>query len=104
MALRPLQNRLVAERVEEAEQTSAGGIIIPDAAKEKPQEAVVIAVGPGKLGEDGKRQALDVQVGDRILIGKYAGNELTVDNQEVVILTEDEVLAVVEGVSQKKAA
>jgi len=104
MALRPLQNRLVAERVEEAEQTSAGGIIIPDAAKEKPQQAVVLAVGPGKLGDDGKRQALDVQVGDRILIGKYAGNELTVDNQEVVILTEDEVLAVVEGVSQKKAA
>jgi len=97
MALKPLQNRLVAERIEDAEQTSAGGIIIPDAAKEKPQEAVVIAVGPGKIDSDGNRQALDVQVGDRILIGKYAGNELTVDNKEVVILTEDEVLAVVES-------
>ena len=104
MTLRPLQNRLVAERIEDAEQKSSGGIIIPDSAKEKPQEATVIAVGPGKVDKDGKRQALDVKVGDRILIGKYSGNEITVDNKDVVILTEDEVLAVVEKVGKKKAA
>jgi len=104
MTLRPLQNRLVAERIEDAEQKSSGGIIIPDSAKEKPQEATVIAVGPGKVDKDGKRQALDVKVGDRILIGKYSGNEITVDNKDVVILTEDEVLAVVEKVGNKKAA
>jgi len=104
MTLRPLQNRLVAERIEDAEQKSSGGIIIPDSAKEKPQEATVIAVGPGKVDKDGKRQALDVKVGDRILIGKYSGNEITIDNKDVVILTEDEVLAVVEKVGKKKAA
>lgn len=105
MALRPLHNRIVVERrVEEKEQKSTGGIIIPDSAKEKPQEATVLAVGPGKLDKDGKRQPLDVKVGDRVLIGKYAGTDVKVDDKEVVILTEDEVLAVVEGKSQKKAA
>jgi chaperonin GroES len=104
MALRPLHNRIVVERSEVAEQKSSGGIIIPDSAKEKPQEAVVIAVGPGKLDKDGKRQPMDVKVGDRILIGKYAGSDIKIDNKEYVILTEDEVLAVVEGKADKKKA
>ncbi len=104
MALRPLHNRIVVERTESDEQTSAGGIIIPDSAKEKPQEATVIAVGPGKLDDDGKRQPLDVQVGDRVLIGKYSGSDIELDNKEYVILTEDEVLAVVEDAAEKKAA
>jgi len=104
MALRPLHNRIVVERSESSEQTSAGGIIIPDSAKEKPQEATVIAVGPGKLDKDGKRQPLDVKVGDRVLIGKYAGSDIKLDNKEYVILTEDEVLAVVEGKGGAKKA
>ncbi len=104
MALRPLHNRIVVERGEVGEQKSTGGIIIPDSAKEKPQEATVIAVGPGKLDDDGKRLAMDVKVGDRILIGKYAGTEIKVDGKEVVILTEDEVLAVIEGAASQKAA
>jgi chaperonin GroES len=104
MALRPLHNRIVVERSEVGEQKSTGGIIIPDSAKEKPQEATVIAVGPGKLDDDGKRLAMDVKVGDQVLIGKYAGTEIKVDGKEVVILTEDEVLAVIEGVASKKAA
>lgn len=105
MALRPLQNRIVVERIEEDEQKS-GSIIIPDSAKEKPQEASVIAVGPGKRGDDGKILPLDVKVGDRILIGKYSGQEITVDGHDYVILGEDEVLAVVEGkaTESKKAA
>jgi len=105
MALRPLQNRIVVERIEETEQ-KAGSIIIPDSAKEKPQEASVIAVGPGKRGDDGKVLPLDVNVGDRILIGKYSGQEISVDGHDYVILSEDEVLAVVEGkkTGNKKAA
>ena len=104
MALRPLHNRIVVERSESSEQKSAGGIIIPDSAKEKPQEATVIAVGPGKLDDDGKRQPLDVKVGDRVLIGKYSGSDIKLDNKEYVILTEDEVLAVVEDKAGKKKA
>ena len=105
MALRPLHNRVVVERAESAEQKSAGGIIIPDSAKEKPQEAVVIAVGPGKIDKDGKRQPVDVKEGDRVLIGKYAGSDVKIDNKDYVILTEDEILAVVEGkAGAKKAA
>jgi chaperonin GroES len=104
MALRPLHNRIVVERSEVSEQKSIGGIIIPDSAKEKPQEATVIAVGPGKLDKDGKRQSMDVKVGDRVLIGKYAGSDIKLDNKEYVILTEDEVLAVVEGKSDAKKA
>jgi chaperonin GroES len=105
MALRPLHNRIVVERSETtSEQKSAGGIIIPDSAKEKPQEATVVAVGPGKIDKDGKRQPMDVQVGDRILIGKYSGSDIKLDNKEYVILTEDEVLAVIEGSADKKKA
>ncbi len=94
MALRPLHNRIIVERSTEGEQKQ-GSIIIPDSAKEKPQQATVISVGPGKINKDGKRIALDVEAGDVVLIGKYAGNEVTVDGSDYVILTEDEVLAVV---------
>jgi chaperonin GroES len=94
----------VVERVEQKEQTH-GSIIIPDSAKEKPQEATVVAVGPGKLEKDGKRAPMDVKAGDRVLIGKYSGSDIKVDGKEYVILTEDEVLAVIEdkGTSKKAA-
>lgn len=94
MALRPLHNRIIVERTTEGEQ-KAGSIIIPDSAKEKPQQATVTAVGPGRVNDDGKRLTLDVKVGDVVLIGKYAGNEVSVDGSDYVILVEDEVLAVV---------
>jgi chaperonin GroES len=91
--IRPLHDRVLARRIEEKEQMK-GGIIIPDTAKEKPQEAEIIAVGPGKIQEDGKRQAMDVSSGDRVLIGKYSGSEIKIDDEEYVILREDEILAV----------
>ena len=94
MNIRPLHDRVVVKRLEAKEQIR-GGIIIPDTAKEKPQEAEVIAVGPGKVLEDGKRSAMDVKAGDRILIGKYSGSEIKLDDQEYVIVREDEILAVV---------
>ncbi len=94
--VRPLHDRVLIKRVEEEEQVR-GGIIIPDTAKEKPQEAEVVAVGPGKLQEDGKRQPMDVKAGDRVLVGKYSGSEIKIDNDEYVILREDEILAVVNG-------
>jgi len=93
--IRPLHDRIVAKRVEAGEEVR-GGIIIPDSAKDKPQEAEVLAVGPGKLDDNGKRLPVDVKTGDRVLIGKYAGNEIKVDGQDVVILREDDVLAVIE--------
>ncbi|MEW6261098.1 MAG: co-chaperone GroES [Thermodesulfobacteriota bacterium] len=96
MKLRPLQDRILAQRVEE-ETTTKGGIIIPDTAKEKPAEGKVIAVGNGKLGEDGKRIAMEVKAGDRILFGKYAGTEVKIDGQEYLILREDDVLGVIEA-------
>ncbi len=92
--VRPLHDRVLVKRLEQDEQVR-GGIIIPDTAKEKPQEAEVVAVGPGKLQEDGKRQPMDVEVGNRILVGKYSGSEIKIDNEEFVILREDEILAVV---------
>ena len=95
MNIRPLHDRIVAKRVEAGEEVR-GGIIIPDSAKDKPQEAEVLAVGPGKLDDNGKRLPVDVKTGDRVLIGKYAGNEIKVDGQDVVILREDDVLAVIE--------
>ncbi len=95
MALRPLGNRVVVERVEEGEQAS-GGIIIPDSAKEKGQSAKIIAVGPGTKNDDGDVVPLDVKVGDTILVGKYSGNDVTVDGNDYVIMTEDEILGVVE--------
>ena len=94
MALRPLHDRILVERIEEEEQ-KVGGIIIPDSAKEKPQQGKVIAVGAGKADKDGKRIPLDVQNGDTILFGKYSGQEIKVDGNEYLIMREDEVLAVV---------
>ncbi len=92
--IRPLHDRVLAKRIEEGEQVR-GGIIIPDTAKEKPQEAEIIAVGPGKIQEDGKRAPMDVKAGDKVLIGKYSGSEIKIDDDDYVILREDEILAVV---------
>ncbi len=95
--VRPLHDRVLIKRVEEEEEQVRGGIIIPDTAKEKPQEAEVVAVGPGKLQDDGKRQPMDVKAGDRVLVGKYSGSEIKIDDDEYVILREDEILGVING-------
>ncbi len=95
MKIRPLQDRIIVKRIEE-EETSAGGIIIPDSAKEKPQEGKVVAVGKGKLREDGELQKLDVKKGDRVLFGKFAGTEVTLDGTEHVIIREEDVLGIVQ--------
>jgi chaperonin GroES len=92
--IRPLHDRVLVKRVEQQEQVR-GGIIIPDTAKEKPQEAEVVAVGPGKLNDEGKRTPLEVQPGDRILMGKYSGSEIKLDDTDYVICREDEILAVI---------
>lgn len=94
ISIRPLHDRILAKRIEEKEQVR-GGIIIPDTAKEKPLEAEVIAVGNGKLLEDGKTVPLDVKVGDRVLIGKYSGTEVKFDDNDYIILREEEVLGVI---------
>ena len=96
MKVRPLHDRLVVRRIEEKE-TARGGIIIPDTAKEKPQEGEVLAVGNGKLLDNGTKVALDVKVGDKSLFGKYSGTDIRLDGEDVLILREDEVLAVVES-------
>ena len=93
MKVRPLHDRLLVRRIEEKE-TVKGGIIIPDSAKEKPQEGEVLAVGNGKILENGTKVVLDVKVGDKILFGKYTGTDIKIDGEEVLILREDEVLAV----------
>jgi chaperonin GroES len=95
MKIRPLNDRVLVVRIEEKEKTS-GGIIIPDTAKEKPQEGKVIAVGPGKWDDDGKRIPLDVKKGDRVLFGKYAGNEITIEGIEHLIMKEDDILGITE--------
>ena len=95
MGIRPLQDRVIVKRLQEEEKTK-GGIIIPDSAKEKPAEGKVIAVGKGKIGEDGKLQPLDVKPGDRILFSKYAGTEVKVDGEETLIMREDDILGVIE--------
>jgi len=95
MKIRPLQDRLIVKRIDE-EETTKGGIIIPDSAKEKPQEGKVIAVGKGKVNEDGKVQPLDVKKGDRVLFSKYAGTEVNLDGDEHLIIREDDVLGVCE--------
>jgi chaperonin GroES len=95
MDLRPLHDRVLVKRLEEGEQRR-GGIIIPDSAKEKPQQALVKAVGNGKLLDSGERAALEVKAGDRILFGKYSGSEIKVDGDELLILKEDEILGVIE--------
>ena len=91
----PLQDRVLVRRLDEEEEASEGGIILPDSAKEKPQEGEVLAVGPGKVTDDGTRQNLDLKEGDRILFAKYAGTEVKVDSEELLIMREDDVLAVV---------
>jgi chaperonin GroES len=92
--VRPLHDRVLVKRLELEEQVR-GGIIIPDSAKEKPQEAEVIAVGPGKFQDDGSRLKLDVKKGDKVLVGKYSGSDIKIDDEDYVILREDEILAVV---------
>ena len=103
MTVRPLHDRIIVQRIDEGEQ-KVGGIIIPDSAKEKPQQGTVIAVGNGKVNDDGKRIPLDVKAGDRILFGKYAGQEIKLDGEEYLIMKEDEVLAVIEDQTKKKLA
>ena len=95
MNIRPLQDRIIVKRINEEEKT-AGGIIIPDTAKEKPQEGKVTAVGKGKINEDGKLQKLDVKKGDKVLFSKYAGTEINIEGVEHLIIREDDVLGVVE--------
>jgi chaperonin GroES len=96
MKIRPLHDRVIVKRLEEEEKTK-GGIIIPDTAKEKPQEGKVIAVGKGKVNEDGKVIPLDVKAGDRILFGKYSGSEVKIAGEEHLIMREDDILGVIEG-------
>ena len=105
MKIRPLYDRIVVKRIEQQEQMQ-GGLYIPDSAKEKPQEGEVVAVGKGKRLEDGTRRALDVKAGDRILFSKYAGTDITVEGQEVLIMREDEVLGILDAapVAAKKAS
>ena len=95
MKVRPLHDRILVERLEEKE-VKKGGIIIPDTAKEKPQEARVIAVGNGKVGEDGKKIPLDVKAGDKILFGKYSGSEVKIDDKEYLIMREEDILAILD--------
>ncbi|AOY58052.1 MULTISPECIES: co-chaperone GroES [Desulfococcus] len=95
MKLKPLQDRILVQRVEEENKTK-GGIIIPDTAKEKPAEGKVVAVGNGKVGDDGQRIALELKVGDRVLFGKYSGTEVKVEGEEYLIMREDDVLGVIE--------
>ena len=95
MNLRPLQDRIIVKRIEEESKT-AGGIFIPDTAKEKPQQGEVVAVGKGKKTEDGKVLPLDLKVGDKVLFGKYAGTEIKVDGQDLLIMREDDILGVME--------
>ena len=92
--IQPLHDRVIVKRIDEGEQVR-GGIIIPDTAKEKPQEGEVIAAGLGKYREDGSRQSLDVQVGDRVLFGKYGGSEIKIDGEDLLIIREDEILGVI---------
>ena len=96
MNVKPLHDRVLVERIDEDDQKSAGGIIIPDTAKEKPQQGNVVAVGEGKITDEGKRLALDVKAGDKVLFGKYAGNEIKVNGTEYLIMREDDILGIVE--------
>ena len=100
MKVRPLRDRVLIERLEEAEQKTIGGIIIPDTAKEKPQQGRVIAVGKGRVNDKGEVFPLDVKDGDTVLFGKYAGTEIKIDGREYLIIREDEILGVTEGVAE----
>jgi len=103
MAFRPLGDRVVIKRVEEEAKTK-GGIIIPDTAKEKPQEGEVLAVGPGARDEDGKRVPMDVKAGDRILFGKWSGSEVKIDGEDLVIMKESDILGILDAVAVKAKA
>jgi chaperonin GroES len=105
MAFRPLQDRVLIRRIEQDEKT-AGGIIIPDTAKEKPMEGEVVAVGPGARGEDGALHPLDVKAGDRVLFGKWSGTEIKLDGEDLIIMKESDIMGVIEGrtAAKKKAA
>ena len=103
MAFRPLHDRVVVRRVGSDEKT-AGGIIIPDTAQEKPAEGEIIAVGPGGRGEDGKLVTMDVKTGDRALFGKWSGTEVSIDGEELLIMKESDIMGIIEGKKAKKAA
>jgi len=100
MKFRPLHDRVLLKRVDQEEKT-AGGIIIPDTAQEKPMEGEVVATGPGARGEDGKIQALDVKAGDRVLFGKWSGTEVKIDGDELLIMKESDIMGVIEGSAKK---
>jgi len=102
-SFRPLHDRVVVKRVKEEEKTK-GGIIIPETAQEKPQEGEVVAVGPGARDEDGERVALDVEVGDRVLFGKWSGTEVKIDGEDLLIMKESDIMGVIETKKSKKAA
>ena len=93
--IKPLHDRVILRRIEDSVNQTAGGLFIPDTAKEKPQEGEVIAVGEGKYKEDGTRQTLDVKAGDRVLFGKYSGSEIKLDGEEFIIMREDEILGII---------
>jgi chaperonin GroES len=94
--IKPLHDRVIIRRIEDTTNQTAGGIYIPDSAKEKPQEGEVVAVGDGKYKDDGTRQTLDVKAGDRVLFGKYSGSEIKIDGEEFLIMREDEILGIIE--------
>jgi chaperonin GroES len=102
-AIRPLHDRVLIRRIEEEEQVR-GGIVIPDTAKEKPQQGEVIAIGEGKINEDGTRRPVDVKKGDRVLFGKYSGSEVKIDEEEYLIMREDEILGIFESTSKSRSA
>ncbi len=101
MKIRPLHDRVMVRRIE-SDDRSAGGIIIPDTAQEKPMEGEVVAAGPGARGDDGKIHALDVKTGDRILLGKWSGTEVSLDGEELLIMKESDIMGVIEGPKRKK--
>ena len=95
-SIKPLHDRVIIRRIDDASDKTAGGLYIPDTAKEKPQEGEVISAGEGKYKEDGSRQTLDVKTGDRVLFGKYSGSEIKIDGEELLIMREDEILGIIE--------
>jgi len=95
--IKPLGDRILVKRIEEEEEVRKGGIIIPDTAKEKPQQGSIVAVGSGKVNEDGSRMPLEVKAGDRVLFGKYAGSEVKIGDEEYLIMREDDILGIIEG-------
>jgi len=101
--IKPLHDRVIIRRIEDSTDKTAGGLFIPDTAKEKPQEGEVIAAGEGKYKEDGTRQTLDVKAGDRVLFGKYSGSEIKLDGEEFIIMREDEILGIINRAGEKAA-